>query len=44
MKRQRNIQQVKEHDKCPKNQTTEEERVNLSVKILNNDNENDPKS
>jgi len=24
MKRQRNIQQVKEHDKCPLNQTKEE--------------------
>jgi len=24
MKRQRNIQQVKEHDKCPTNQTKEE--------------------
>ena len=24
MKRQRNIQQVKEHDKCPPNQTKEE--------------------
>ena len=24
MKRQRNIQQVKEHDKCPANQTKEE--------------------
>ena len=26
MKRQRNIQQVKEHDKCPPNQTKEEIR------------------
>ena len=26
MKRQRNTQQVKEHDKCPPNQTKEEER------------------
>ena len=25
MERQRNIQQVKEHDKCPPNQTKEEE-------------------
>ena len=25
MKRQRNIQQVKKHDKCPSNQTKEEE-------------------
>ena len=25
MKRQRNIQQIKEHDKCPLNQTKEEE-------------------
>ena len=29
MKRQRNIQQVKEHDKCPPNQTKEEEIGNL---------------
>ena len=27
MKRQRNIQQVKEHDKCPPNQTKEEIRI-----------------
>ena len=27
MKRQRNIQQVKEHDKCPPNQTKEEESL-----------------
>ena len=26
MKRQRNIQQVNEHDKCPANQTKEEEK------------------
>ena len=32
MKRQRNIQQVKEHDKCPPNQTKEEEIGNLPVK------------
>jgi len=25
MKRQRSIQQIKEHDKCPPNQTKEEE-------------------
>ena len=29
MKRQRNTQQVKEHDKCPPNQTKEEEIENL---------------
>ena len=29
MKRQRNTQQVKEHDKCPPNQTKEEETGNL---------------
>ena len=32
MKRQRNIQQVKEQDKCPPNQTKEEEIGNLSDK------------
>ena len=32
MKRQRNIQQVKEHDKCPPNQTKEEEIGSLSKK------------
>ena len=32
MKRQRNIQQVKEHDKCPPNQTKEEEIGNLPDK------------
>ena len=32
MKRQRNIQQVKEHDKCPPNQTKEEEIGNLTEK------------
>ena len=32
MKRQRNIQQVKEQDKCPPNQTKEEEIGNLSEK------------
>ena len=44
MKRQRNTQQVKEHEKCPPNQTKEEEIGNLSEKISNNDNEKDPKS
>jgi len=29
MKRQRNIQQVKQHDKCPPTQTKEEEIGNL---------------
>ena len=32
MKRQRNTHQVKEHEKCPPNQTTEEEIGNLSEK------------
>ena len=32
MKRQRNIQQAKEHDKCPPSQTKEEERGSLPEK------------
>ena len=32
MKRQRNIQQVKKHDKCPPNQTKEEEIWSLPEK------------
>ena len=32
MKRQRNTQQTKEHDKCPPNQTKEEEIGNLPDK------------
>ena len=32
MKRQRNTQQVKEHEKCPPNQTKEDEIGNLSEK------------
>jgi len=32
MKRQRNIQQVKEHDKCPPNQTQDEEIESLLEK------------
>ena len=32
MKRQRNTQQIKEQDKCPPNQTKEEEIGNLSDK------------
>ena len=32
MKKQRNIHQVKEHDKCPPNQTTEEEIGSLPEK------------
>ena len=32
MKRQRNIQQVKEHDKCPPNQTKKEEIGSLPEK------------
>ena len=34
MKRQRNIQQVKEQDKCPPNQTKEEEIGNLPEKKI----------
>ena len=34
MKRQRNIQQVKEHDKCPPNQTKEKEIGNLPEREL----------
>ena len=34
MKRQRNTQQVKEHEKCPTNQTKEKETGNLSEKEL----------
>jgi len=32
MKRKRNTQQVKEHDKCPPNQTKEEEIESLHEK------------
>ena len=34
MKRQRNTQQVKEHEKCPPNQTKEEQIGNLPEKEL----------
>ena len=45
MERQRNIQQVKEYDKCPSNQTKEEEIGSLPEKrIQNNDSRDDPKS
>ena len=45
MKGQRNTQQVKEQDKCPPNQTKEEEVGNLpEERIPNIDSENDPKS
>ena len=45
MKRQRNTQQVKEQDKCPPNQTEEEEIGNqLDKRIPNNDSENYLKS
>ena len=42
MKRQRNIQQVKEHDKCPANQTKEEignlpeKEFRIIVKMIQN--------
>ena len=45
MKRQRNIQQAKEHDKCPPNQTKEDSIGILAEKeIQNNDSKDDPKS
>ena len=45
MKRQRNIQQVKEHDKSPSNQTKEEEIGSLiEKKNENHDSKDDPKS
>ena len=43
MKRQRNVQPVKEHDKCPPNQTKEEEIESPTRKrIHNSDSKNDP--
>ena len=44
MKKQRNTQQVKEQEKCPPNQTKEEEIGNLFDKEFQIMNENDPKS
>ena len=44
MKRQRNIHQVKEHDKCPPNQTRGGDRESTWKRIQNNYNKNDPKS
>ena len=44
MKRERNTQQVKEHDKCSPNQTKEEETGSLPEKNSNNDSKDDPKS
>ena len=44
MKKQRNTQQVKEHEKCLPSQTKEEEIGNLPEKEQNNDNKNDPES
>ena len=38
-----NTLQVKEHDKCPPNQTEEEEIGSLPEKIQNNDSKNYPK-
>ena len=46
MKRQRNIQQVREHDKnTPPNQTKEEEirKESILKRIQNNDSKDDPK-
>jgi len=41
-KQKRNIQQVKEHDKCPPNQTKEEDIGSLPEKIIqNNDSKDD---
>ena len=43
MKRQRNIQQVQEHDKCPPNQTKDKKIGSLPEKIFqNNDSKDDP--
>ena len=45
MKRERNTQQVKDHDKFPSNKTKEEMLGSLPEKRLqNNDSKNDPKS
>ena len=45
MKMQINTQQEKEHDKCPPNQTKEEEIGSLPKKtIQNSDSKDDPKS
>ena len=44
MKRQRNIQQVKEHDKCPPKQTKKEEIEEIEKRIQNSDSTDDPKS
>ena len=44
MKRQRNIQQVKEHEKWPSNKTKEEEIGSLPEKrVQNNDSKDDQK-
>ena len=44
MKKQKNIQKVKEHNKYPPNQTKEEETGSLPEKNSNNDSKDDPKS
>ena len=45
MKRQRNIQQVKDHEKWPSNNTNEEEIGSLADKrVQNNDSKDEPKS
>ena len=44
MKRQTNIQQVKEHDKCPPKQTKKEEIEEIEKRIQNSDSTDDPKS
>ena len=43
MKRQRNIQQVKEHDKCQPNQRGGDREFTRKI-IQNNDSRDDPKS
>ena len=43
MKRQRNIQQVKEDDKCTPNQTRGEDRESILKRIQNNDSKDDQK-
>ena len=44
MKRQRNIQQVKEQNKCPPNQKKGGDRESTQKRIQNNDSKDDPKS
>ena len=43
MKRHRNIQQVKELDKCPPNETRGGDKESTWKRIQNNDSKDDPK-